>query len=309
MVISIVIGSFSINTFMVRIARSADSLFVVEHVEWSEHPVLQDAVLLAAFTGWNDAGDAATEAVGYLTRRYDCQRIATIDPEYFYDFASVRPSVRLEGEERRIDWPVNEVRLGELDDGRPLVTVLGIEPRLRWRTFSEALLSVANQLSAKTVITLGALLTDTHHQAPVDVIGASNNEVINIELGLTPSEYEGPTGIIGVLNDAFHRGGFDSLSFWAAVPSYIGHNPSPKAALALVQRVVELLDIPLGATDLQIAAASYDRQINELVESDPNLAEYAQQLLDDATDEISDMADNPQAMIDELEQYLRQQDE
>ena len=294
---------------MVRIARSADSLFGVEHVEWSEHPVLQDAVLLAAFTGWNDAGDAATEAVGYLTRRYECRRIATIDPEYFYDFASVRPSVRLEGDERRIDWPVNEVRLGELDDGRPLVTVLGIEPRLRWRTFSQALLTVVDQLSAKTVITLGALLTDTHHQAPVDVIGTSNNEVINIELGLPPSQYEGPTGIIGVLNDAFHRAGFDSLSFWAAVPSYIGHNPSPKAALALVQRVVEFLDIPLGATDLQIAAASYDRQINELVESDPNLAEYAQQILDDATDEISDMADNPQAMIDELEQYLRQQDE
>ena len=294
---------------MVRIARSADSLFGVEHVEWSEHPVLQDAVLLAAFTGWNDAGDAATEAVGYLTRRYECRRIATIDPEYFYDFASVRPSVRLEGDERRIDWPVNEVRLGELDDGRPLVTVLGIEPRLRWRTFSQALLTVADQLSAKAVITLGALLTDTHHQAPVDVIGTSNNEVINIELGLPPSQYEGPTGIIGVLNDAFHRAGFDSLSFWAAVPSYIGHNPSPKAALALVQRVVEFLDIPLGATDLQIAAASYDRQINELVESDPNLAEYAQQILDDATDEISDMADNPQAMIDELEQYLRQQDE
>jgi len=294
---------------MVRIARSADSLFGVEHVEWSEHPVLQDAVLLAAFTGWNDAGDAATEAVGYLTRRYECRRIATIDPEYFYDFASVRPSVRLEGDERRIDWPVNEVRLGELDDGRPLVTVLGIEPRLRWRTFSQALLTVADQLSAKTVITLGALLTDTHHQAPVDVIGTSNNEVIDIELGLPPSQYEGPTGIIGVLNDAFHRAGFDSLSFWAAVPSYIGHNPSPKAALALVQRVVEFLDIPLGATDLQIAAASYDRQINELVESDPNLAEYAQQILDDATDEISDMADNPQAMIDELEQYLRQQDE
>ena len=115
----------------------------MEHVEWSEHPVLKEAVLLAAFTGWNDAGDAATEAVGYLTRRYECQRVATIDPEYFYDFASVRPSVRLEGDDRRIDWPVNEVRVGALDDGRPLVTIVGIEPRLRWRTFSDALLSVA----------------------------------------------------------------------------------------------------------------------------------------------------------------------
>ena len=301
--------SLLIDAFMVRIRRSADSLFDVEHVDWSERPVLQDAVLLSAFTGWNDAGDAATEAVGYLTRRYDCRQIATIDPEYFYDFASVRPNVRLEGEERHIDWPINEVRVVELDDGRALVTILGIEPRLRWRTFSEALISVATQLSAQTVITLGALLTDTHHQAPVEVIGASNNEVINLELAQSPSQYEGPTGIIGVLNDAFHHGGFDSLSFWAAVPSYIGHNPSPKAALALVQRVVDFLDIPLGATDLQIAAASYDRQINELVESDPNLAEYAEQLLDDATDELTDMADNPQAMIDELEQFLRQQDE
>ncbi len=232
----------------------------MEHVEWSEQPDLNNAILLAAFTGWNDAGDAATEAVGYLSRRYECRRVATIDPEYFYDFASVRPNVRLEGDERRIDWPVNEVRVGELDDGRPLITVLGIEPRLRWRTFSEALVTIAGQLSAKTVVTLGALLTDTHHQAPVDVIGASNNEVINLELALPPTQYEGPTGIIGVLNDTFHRANFDSLSFWAAVPSYIGHNPSPKAALALVQRVVDFLDIPLGATDLQIAAASYDRR-------------------------------------------------
>jgi|TARA_Y100000817_G_scaffold314764_1_gene314990 hypothetical protein len=281
----------------------------VEHVEWSEQPDLNNAILLAAFTGWNDAGDAATEAVGYLSRRYECRRVATIDPEYFYDFASVRPNVRLEGDERRIDWPVNEVRVGELDDGRPLITVLGIEPRLRWRTFSEALVTIAGQLSAKTVVTLGALLTDTHHQAPVDVIGASNNEVINLELALPPTQYEGPTGIIGVLNDTFHRANFDSLSFWAAVPSYIGHNPSPKAALALVQRVVDFLDIPLGATDLQIAAASYDRQINELVDSDPNLAEYAQQLLDDTDEEFNDLEDNPQAMIDELEQFLRQQDE
>ena len=236
---------------MVRIARSADSLFVVEHVEWSEHPVLQDAVLLAAFTGWNDAGDAATEAVGYLTRRYDCQRIATIDPEYFYDFASVRPSVRLEGDERRIDWPVNEVRLGELDDGRPLVTVLGIEPRLRWRTFSQALLTVADQLSAKTVITLGALLTDTHHQAPVDVIGASNNEVINIELGLTPLNMKAQQGSLEC-SMTFSSSRLRQPVIRRRCP-HIGHNPSPKAALALVQRVVEFLDIPLGATDLQIA--------------------------------------------------------
>ena len=198
-------------------------------------------------------------------------------------------------------------------DGRPLVTLLGIEPRLRWRTFGETVCQIATRLNVSTAITLGALLTDTHHQAPVDVIGTSNNDVINLQIGTRPSNYEGPTGIVGVLNDAMHRASFDSLSFWAAVPSYIGHSPSPKAALALVQRVVEFLDIPLGATDLQIAAASYDRQVDELVDSDPSLAEYAQQILDDeaeeAAEQISEMAENPEALMDELEEFLRQQDD
>ena len=285
----------------------------MELVEWLDRPEVSDAIMIAAFTGWNDAGDAASEAARYLARRYEGREIAKIDPELFYDFASVRPIVRLDGDDRQIDWPSNEVRLSELDDGRALVTVLGIEPRLRWRTFSDAVMSVAKQLDVRTVITLGALLTDTHHQAPIDVIGTSNNDVINIELGMTPSTYEGPTGIIGVLNDTFHRAGYDSLSFWAAVPSYIGHSPSPKAALALVQRVVDFLDIPLGATDLQIAAASYDRQLEELVSSDPGLAEYAQQILDDeaeeAAEQISEMVDNPEALMNELEQFLRQQEE
>ncbi len=285
----------------------------MELVEWFDKPEVEGAVMIAAFTGWNDAGDAASEAARYLARRYEGERVAAIDPELFYDFASVRPSVRLEDDDRQIDWPNNEVRLAELDDGRPLVTVHGIEPRLRWRTFSNTVIDIARQLDVGTVITLGALLTDTHHHAPIDVIGTSNNEVISIELGSPPSQYEGPTGIIGVLNDAFHRAEFDSLSFWAAVPSYVGHSPSPKAALALVQRIVEFLDIPLGATDLQIAAASYDRQVEELVSSDPSLAEYAQQILDEeateAAEEISEMADNPEALMDELEQFLRQQDE
>ncbi len=282
-------------------------------VDWLETPEIENAVLIAAFTGWNDAGDAASEAVRYLARRYDTRRVADIDPELFYDFASVRPNVRLEGDERRLDWPRNEVRVAELDDGRPLVTLLGIEPRLRWRTFTDVVLEIARELDVTTAITLGALLTDTHHQAPVDVVASSNNDAINLQLGSSPSRYEGPTGIIGVLNDAFHRAGFDSLSFWAAVPSYVGHSPSPKAALALVQRVVEYLDIPLGATDLQIAAASYDRQVDELVSSDPSLAEYAQQILDDeaeeAAEQISEMVENPDALMDELEQFLRQQDE
>ncbi len=282
-------------------------------VEWLDSPSLNDAVMIAAFTGWNDAGDAASEATAYLARRYDGATTARIDPELFYDFASVRPTVRLSGEQRELEWPLNEVRVGHLDDGRPLVTLLGIEPRLRWRTFCTTAVAIAQALDVRTVITLGALLTDTHHQAPVDVIGTSNNPELAQRIGARPSQYEGPTGIIGVLNDAFFRSGVESLSFWAAVPSYIGHSPSPKAALALVQRVVDFLGIPLGATDLQIAASSYDRQVDELVASDPNLAEYAQQILDEeaeeAAEQLSEMAENPDALMDELERFLRQQDD
>ena len=285
----------------------------MQHLRWIEKPIVHDAIFLAAFTGWNDAGDAASEAVKYLTRRFEGKLIASIDPEYFYDFASLRPNVRLEGDERHIDWPANEVRIAELDDGRSLITLVGIEPRLRWQTYAKTLTTIASELNVKTAITLGAFLTDTHHQAPIEVIGASSNKIVNRDEGLEQSSYEGPTGIVGVLNESFHSKGFTSLSFWAKVPSYIGHSPSPKAALALAKRTADFLSITLGATDLQIAASNYEQQLDALVASDPNLSQYADQILEheagQAADEIGEMADNPQEMIDELEQFLRQQDE
>ena len=239
------------------------------HLEWLERPEPgKDTILIAAFSGWNDAGDAATESAKYLRRRFRCHPVAHIDPEYFYDFASVRPSVQVTDGERKIDWPTPDVRIGEVDDGRPVVTVLGVEPRLRWRTFCDVIIEMANSLGVSTVVTLGALLTDTHHNAPVNVVGASNNTALNLNMGLRQSTYEGPTGIIGVLNDACHRAGFDSVSFWATVPTYVHNYPSPKAALALAERVGQFLGVTLGESELHSAAANYGRQIDELVAGD-----------------------------------------
>ncbi|HCB34679.1 MAG TPA: carboxylate--amine ligase [Acidimicrobiaceae bacterium] len=269
--------------------------------------------MLAAFSGWNDAGDAATEATKHLRRRFRAGRVATIDPEYFYDFASVRPNVRLSDGERRIDWPRPEVRVGELDNGDPVVTLLGVEPRLRWRTFSEVVVSICETLGVTKVATLGALLTGTHHKAPVNVVGASSNSALNLELGLRPSTYEGPTGIIGVLNDACHRAGLVSVSFWAAVPTYVSSYPSPKAALALVERVAKFLDSTVDGAELASASATYDEHIDEVVANDDRLAQYAQQILEDsaaeAAEDFNEMAENPEALVNELERFLRQEDD
>ncbi len=292
--------------------KGAGSLAAVGHLDWLERPELSDAVLIAAFSGWNDAGDAATESAKFLRRRFRSHPVAQVDPELFYDFASVRPSVRLTDGERHIDWPRPEVRVGELDDGRPLVTMLGVEPRLRWRTFSDVVVETAQTLGVSTVVTLGALLTDTHHNAPVNVVGASNNAALNLTMGLRQSTYEGPTGIIGVLNDACHRAGFSSVSFWATVPTYVHNYPSPKAALALAERVAQFLGITLGDSELHSAAANYGRQIDELVAGDNTLAQYAQQILEEsaaeAVEDFSEMVDNPDALMSELEQFLRQQE-
>ncbi len=292
--------------------KGAASIAAVGHLEWFEQPEPgDDAVLIAAFSGWNDAGDAATESAKYLRRRFRCHQVAQIDPEFFYDFVSVRPSVLIDEGQRKIDWPTPDIRIGEMDDGRRVVTVLGVEPRLRWRTFCEVVIEVARSLGASTVVTLGALLTDTHHNAPVNVVGASNSATLNLNMGLRQSTYEGPTGIIGVLNDACHRAGFDSVSFWATVPTYVHNYPSPKAALALAERVGQFLGITLGESELHGAAANYGRQIDELVAGDDNLAQYAQQILEEsaaeAVDDFSETVENPDGLINELEQFLRQQ--
>ena len=203
----------------------------MEHVRWTSRPNLHRPVLIAAFEGWNDAGDASSNAVRWLHERWGAEPFAFIDPEEFFDFSATRPRVRLdEGHQREIVWPAFEFSTATIPGtDTEVVLLLGTEPQLRWRTFSEQVVAVADACGVRLAITLGALLADVSHAAPVSVIGTAYDPDVVGRLGLTQSSYEGPTGIVGVLHDALARAGVDSASLWAAVPSYVPSAPSPKA--------------------------------------------------------------------------------
>lgn len=288
----------------------------MNHIDWRTTPELADAMLIIAFEGWNDAGDAASTALDYVARRFDAEIVATIDPEPFFDFGSTRPMIRLrEGGNRSIEWP--EVSFSLLEtEGRPLIVLSGPEPRLMWRTFCEQVVEVAQRLGVTTAVSLGALLAEVHHAQPVSVFGASSDADLTQRLGLRKSTYSGPTGIVGVLQDALQRAGVASMSLWASVPTYVPSSTSPKAALALVERLVEVIGIQLSAGDLQIAATRYERQVDDILDDDDELADYAQQILlssvDDDEDEMVessfDLEDvDGDALIEDLENFLRDQ--
>ena len=288
----------------------------MDHVEWLHTPDVTDPILLIAFEGWNDAGDAATTAARYISNRWEARDFAIIDPEPFYDFSSNRPIVRLdENHERRLEWPGNVFSHLELDDGRDVVVLSGVEPRLRWRTFCSQITDMADQMNAQLVVTLGALLAEVHHAKPISVVGASSDPALTNRLGLMRSRYEGPTGIVGVLQSTFSQLGTPAMSLWASVPTYVPSSTSPKAALALVERLATVLDVTLAATDLQIASSSYERQIDELLADDDELAEYAEQILLDSVDDVDEIDDIDELgevdehageqLVDEVEQFLR----
>src|SRR5919204_2830095 len=205
-------------------------------------PRLERPVLVAAFRGWNDGGQGASLAGGYLAREWQAERFADVDPETFYDFQATRPLVSLEeGETRKIEWPENAfyfARPREL--GRDAILLLGIEPNVRWRTFTTLIVDFAKELGVEMVVTLGALLADVPHTRPSPVTGSASDAQLIAELGLSTSRYEGPTGIVGVLHDACKQADLRSASLWAAVPHYVSLAPSPVAALALVERLGQL---------------------------------------------------------------------
>ena len=283
----------------------------MEHVRWQDRPTLRRPVLVAAFEGWNDAADAASTAARYLKDRWSARPFASIDPEEFYDFTSTRPQVRLlQGITRRIEWPATELSAASLPGtSRDVVVLLGHEPQLKWRTFSEQVVGLATELGVELIVILGALLADVAHTRPVKVTGTAADTELVRRLGLGRSTYEGPTGIVGVLHEAFSRAHLPSASLWAAVPHYVASTPSPKASLALVERAADLLSTTVVTADLQVAAADYERQVSEVVAADDDVAAYVNRLENSADDDdVADMeAVTGDALADELERYLREQ--
>jgi proteasome assembly chaperone (PAC2) family protein len=266
-------------------------------------------VLLVAFGGWNDAGDSATTAIEYLAEQWGATTFADIDPEVFYDFTVTRPEVRVDFDGiRRIEWPKNEFRSAHATPHNVDVILLsGIEPQLKWRTFCEHVIGVAVATNARMVVTFGALLAEVPHSRPVSVFGATYDEASTKALDLLPSRYEGPTGITGVLHNACSEVGIRSAALWAAVPTYVPSSPSPKAALALIDRAARLLDVTIDTTELKFATDAYEHQVSLLVAEDEETTEYVAHL-ERRYDEEPDRFTDGESLVDEVERFLRDQD-
>jgi proteasome assembly chaperone (PAC2) family protein len=278
----------------------------------SSRPELRRPVLVAAFRGWNDGGQGATLAAGYLAKQWEAERFAEIDPENFYDFQATRPHVSLEeGMTRKLDWPENGFFHAEIPGtGRDAVILLGTEPNLRWKSFAQLVLGLVQDLGVERVVTFGSLLADVPHTRPAPVTAAASDESLMEELGLEPSRYEGPTGIVGVLLDSSRRAGITSLSLWAAVPHYVSLAPSPRAALALVRRFGELMSIDVDVDELEQAANEYSEQVSEAVSADADTAAYVEELerrVDMLTAEES--LPSGDTLAAELSRFLRERDE
>lgn len=241
-------------------------------------PQLSDAALLLAFEGWNDAGQAATSALRFVEEAIRAVPLAEIDCEAFFDFTVTRPLVRLEEGDRCIEWPHLRFNFGAVDATREIVVGCGAEPHLNWRAFEEACLALVSELGLRRVVMLGAYLAEVVYSRPVAVTGVASHPGLLEGLGVTPSGYEGPTGIVGTLGERFRREGVEVVSLWAGLPHYITASPNPRGALSLVQKLMQLLDLKLDTEGLQREAARFEEKISELVSGDPELIEYVRQL-------------------------------
>ena len=279
-------------------------------------PTLNRPILVLAFAGWNDAGDSATFAAKFLSQRLGAHKFASLDPETFYNFVEKRPQVRLRNNEREILWPANEFSYAR--DARLVQDVIigiGVEPHLRWRAYIDSILQVVQQCQVELVVTLGALLADVAYSRPVRITGSASDPALAHRLHLSTSRYEGPTGIVGTLNDACKRQGLPAITIWANVPHYISASPNIKAALVLVRRVFTLLDFSADLNDLESAASDFDRRVANVLASDAKVAEYVRRLeeRDEDEDEEEEYPGNTDALPSgedlarELEEFLREQ--
>ena len=287
---------------------------MAEDLRIVDRPALRRPVLISAFRGWNDGGQAATVAAAFLARQWDATRFADIDPESFMDFQAVRPTVTLDaGLSRRIEWPENVFFHATVPGtDRDAVILLGVEPNYRWRAFTDLVVGLARDLDVELVVTLGALLADVPHTRPAPVTGAATDPRLVEELGLQLSRYEGPTGIVGVLHDACRTADLRSVSLWSAVPHYVSLAPSPRAAKALCVRLSDLIGAPITTTELDEAEEEYATQVSEAVASDPETQAYVEEL-EQRADSLDSFAEEGQlptgdALADELTRYLRDRD-
>jgi|SRR5579884_254124 len=286
----------------------------MQPLQWDYRPDgLRAPAMVCAFKGWNDAADAASSAVTFVGSALGARRFATIDPEEFYDFQATRPQVKLvDGMARSIVWPaveLFEVRIPRAP--RDLVLMTGTEPSMRWRTFTRAVVELAEALGTQLVVTLGALLADVPHSRPVSVTGLASDPTLVSRLGLANSSYEGPTGIVGVLHAACQQSGMPSASLWAAVPHYIAAAPNPKAALALVRKLEGLVGVAVDASELESAAADYERQVNLAVQSDPDVQAFVERLEQAASSELTEQPGplpSGESIARDLQRFLRQRD-
>jgi proteasome assembly chaperone (PAC2) family protein len=284
----------------------------VPDILWTDKPQLNRPVMVAAFKGWNDAGESASAALGFLLEQFDGQQIAAIDPEEFYDFTAVRPTVTLsDGLSREIEWPENSIHAARVPGAeRDLVIVQGVEPSLRWKTFCNLIVDAGRELGVEMVITLGALLADVPHTRPVPITGLASDEDLVEKLGYERSTYEGPTGIVGVLHHACAEQQLPSASLWASVPHYVAAAPNPKAALSLIRSFEGVAKIAIDATQLEESSEDYERQVNAAVATDPDVKAFVERLeqtLDETQEDIEpERLPSADSIARDFQRFLKQ---
>jgi proteasome assembly chaperone (PAC2) family protein len=272
-------------------------------------PDLRAPVLVAAFAGWNDAASAATTALEAAALDLDADVVARIDPEEFYDFQVTRPTIRLtDGQARHVDWPQNTIVAAKTGAERDLVLLSGIEPNLRWRSFAEAILDVCERLGVEMVVTMGALIADVAHSRPVPITGLASDPELVERLDLSRSNYEGPTGIVGIVHDQCRQRGVASASLWAAVPHYVAAVPNPKAALALLRRLEGLTGVAVEASELEDTMERFEQQVDRAVRANPEIQELVQRLEaeQEATFSIGGEVPDGDEIAQDFQRFLRQ---
>ncbi len=295
-----------------------------ESLRLTAEPTLRRPLLIAGFQGWNDAGEAASSAVRFVHRRWRCTPLGDIDPEEFYDFTQVRPQVRLERGERSVEWPPNLFSTKRADGlERDVILLSGIEPHTAWRTYVECVIAVCEKFQVEGVIILGALLAEVSHARPVRVTGSASADWLARPLGIstrTRSNYQGPTGIVGVLTQELRDRGIATASLWANMPFYVQRTPNPKGSLALLERLNRGFGFGLNLHDLEVFAARFEAQVAGDIEENSEIADYARRVAamadeeededeEDATDEPLTAEELPDAasMVEDLERFLREQ--